>query len=52
MEPFITVVVSTNEIIKAGKAEDFKLFLQLFRLQTYKNTECLVIDNVSKDGTK
>ena len=51
MNEILSIVIPTKNIISSGLADDFKLFLQLLRLQTYKNTECLVIDGASTDGT-
>lgn len=51
MEPFVTVITTTDNIIKKGHADEFNLLVTLLDLQTYPNIEHLIIDNMSTDGT-
>ncbi len=51
MEPVITVITTTNNIIENGKADAFNLLVTLLDLQTYPEVEHLIIDNMSSDGT-
>ncbi len=51
MEPFVTVITPTHNLIENNLADDFNLLVKLLDLQTYPNIEHLVIDNMSNDGT-
>lgn len=51
MEPFVTIITTTDNIIKKGNADSFNLLVSLLDLQAYPNVEHLIIDNMSTDGT-
>ncbi len=51
MEPFVTIITPTYNLIENNLADDFNLLVKLIDLQTYPNIEHLVIDNMSNDGT-
>lgn len=51
MEPFVTIITPTYNLIENNLADDFNLLISLLDLQTYPNIEHLVIDNASNDGT-
>lgn len=51
MEPFVTIITTTDNLIKNDHADEFNLLVSLLDLQTYPNIEHLVIDNMSTDGT-
>ncbi len=51
MEPFVTVITPTYNLLENNLADDFNLLISLLDLQTYPNIEHLVIDNASTDGT-
>ena len=51
MEPFVTIITPTHNLIENNLADDFNLLVKLLDLQTYPNIEHLVIDNMSNDGT-
>lgn len=51
MNEILSIIIPTKNIISSGLADDFKLFLQLLKLQTYKHIECIVVDAASTDGT-
>ena len=51
MEPFVTIITPTHNLIQNNLADDFNLLVKLIDLQTYPNIEHLVIDNMSNDGT-
>ncbi len=52
MEPIISVIVPTHNIIENGCEDAFNLMLGLMDLQTYPHIELIVIDNASTDGTR
>lgn len=52
MEPVVTVITATKNLIENGKAEDFALLCTLLELQSFPRIEHLVIDGDSTDGTK
>lgn len=51
MEPFVTILTTTDNIIKNGNADAFNLLVTLLDMQTYPNVEHLIIDKMSTDGT-
>ncbi len=51
MEPFVTIITPTHNLLENNLADDFNLLVKLIDLQTYPNIEHLVIDNMSNDGT-
>lgn len=51
MEPFVTIITPTLNILKNNAGDDFNLLISLLDLQTYPNIEHLIIDGGSVDGT-
>ena len=51
MDIFFSIIITTKNLIETNNVENFNLLLRLLKFQTYKNIECLVIDNLSSDGT-
>lgn len=51
MEPLISIITPTNNIINGGFADDFNILVSLLDLQTYPEVEHIIIDNASTDGT-
>ena len=51
MEPFVTIITPTHNLLENNLADDFNLLISLLDLQTYPNIEHMVIDNASTDGT-
>ncbi len=51
MEPFVTIITPTHNLLENNMADDFNLLIKLLDIQTYPNIEHLVIDNMSNDGT-
>lgn len=51
MEPFVTIITPTHNLLENNKADDFNLLVQMLDMQTYPNIEHLIIDNGSTDGT-
>ncbi len=51
MEPFVTIITPTYNLLENNLADDFNLLISLLDLQTYPNIEHLVIDKASNDGT-
>ena len=51
MEPFVTIITPTYNLLENNMADDFNLLISLLDIQTYPNIEHLVIDNASTDGT-
>lgn len=51
MEPLLTVITATKNIIRDGRASDFALFCTLLELQSFPRIEHLVIDGDSSDDT-
>ena len=51
MEPVVTVITATKNIVKEGKSNDFALFCTLLALQSYPRIEHIVIDGDSTDDT-
>lgn len=51
MEPLISIITTTHNIVENGQADDFNLMVTLLDMQTYPNIEHIVIDNASTDET-
>ena len=51
MEPLISIITTTHNIVENGKADDFNLMVTLLDMQTYPKIEHIVIDNASTDDT-
>lgn len=51
MEPFVTIITPTHNLLENNLADDFNLLISLLDMQTYPNIEHLIIDNMSNDGT-
>lgn len=51
MEPLVTVITPTYNLLENNQANDFNLLVQLLDMQTYPNIEHIIIDNASTDGT-
>ena len=51
MEPFVSIITTTHNIVEKGQADDFNLLVTLLDMQTYPNIEHIVIDNASIDDT-
>ena len=52
MEPLVSVVTSTFNIIESGREDDFEKLCQSISVQTYKNIEHVIVDGNSDDGTR
>ncbi len=51
MEPLVTVLTPTDNLLKNNKADAFNLLVQMLDMQTYPNIEHIIMDNGSTDGT-
>lgn len=51
MEPLVSIITTTKNIIEKGQAEDFDLSVKMLDMQAYPNLEHIVIDGGSTDGT-
>lgn len=51
MEPLVSVITTTHNIVEKGQADDFSLLITLLDMQTYPNIEHIIIDNASTDDT-
>lgn len=51
MEPYVTIITPTHNLLENNLADDFNLLISLLDLQTYPYIEHMVIDKVSNDGT-
>ncbi len=51
MEPKISIIIPTLNIIENGQVDDFNLCISLLDRQTYQHLEILVMDGGSTDGT-
>lgn len=51
MEPWVSIITTTHNIVENGQADDFSLLCTLLDMQTYPNIEHIVIDNASTDDT-
>lgn len=51
MEPLVTIVTITFNLIKAGREHTFRQCVESIHNQTYKNIEHIIIDGASSDGT-
>lgn len=51
MEPKVSIITTTHNIVENGQADDFNLLVTLLDMQTFQNIEHIVIDNASTDDT-
>ena len=51
MDPRVTIITTTHNIIDKEQTDDFNLMVNLLDMQTYPEIEHLIIDNASTDGT-
>ncbi len=51
MEPYVTIITPTHNLLENNLADDFNLLISLLDLQTYPYIEHMVIDKASNDGT-
>ena len=51
MDPILSIITTTHNIVGNGLADDFNLLVTLLDMQTYNSIEHIVIDNVSTDDT-
>lgn len=51
MEPLLSIIIPTYNIVERGQADDFALLIKLLGLQTLKELEVIVIDGASGDNT-
>lgn len=51
MEPIVSVIITTFNIVEKDKVDDFNLLITLLSKQTYPEIEVIVIDNASTDET-
>ena len=51
MDPRVTIITTTHNIIDNEQTDDFNLMVNLLDMQTYPEIEHLIIDNASTDGT-
>lgn len=51
MEPLVSIITTTHNIVENGQADDFNLLVTLLDMQTHQNIEHIVIDNASTDDT-
>ncbi len=51
MEPYVTIITPTHNLLENNLADDFNLLISLLDMQTYPYIEHMVIDKASNDGT-
>ena len=51
MDPRVTIITTTHNIIDKEQTDDFNLMVNLLDMQTYPEIEHIIIDNASTDGT-
>lgn len=51
MEPYVTVITPTHNLLENNQADSFNLLVQLLDMQTYPYIEHLIIDKASNDDT-
>lgn len=51
MDPTVTIITPTYNIVENNQTDDFNLLLSLIERQTYLDIEHIIIDNASNDGT-
>ncbi len=51
MQPPVSIVTITRNLIKAGRSKYFRQCVESVRMQDYPNIEHLIIDGASTDGT-
>ena len=52
MEPIVSIITTTHNIVEKNQADDFNLMVTLLEMQTYPHIEHIVIDNASTDETQ
>lgn len=52
MEPLVSIVTPTHNIIENGLTDEFNLLVNLLDKQTYPNVEHIIIDKASTDDTQ
>ena len=52
MEPLISIITPTYNIIENGLTDEFNLLVNLLDKQTYPNVEHIIIDKASTDDTQ
>lgn len=51
MEPTVSIITTTHNIVEKGQTDDFNLLISLIDRQTYPKIEHIIMDNASTDGT-
>ena len=51
MEPIVSIITPTHNIVEKGQTDDFNLLISLIDRQTYPKIEHVIVDNASNDGT-
>jgi len=51
MEPTVSIITATHNIVEKGQTDDFNLLISLIDRQTYPKIEHIIVDNASNDGT-
>lgn len=51
MEPLVSIITTTHNIVEKNQADDFNLLVTLLDMQTYPRIEHIVIDGASTDET-
>ena len=51
MDPLVSIITPTLNIVEKGQADAFNLLVSLLELQTYHRIEHIVIDGGSTDET-
>lgn len=52
MEPLVSIITPTHNIIENGLTDEFNLLVNLLDKQTYPNVEHIIIDKASTDDTQ
>lgn len=52
MQPLVTIITATDNIIASGKEEFFRNCVNTVKMQSYSNIEHIIIDNFSSDGSR
>ena len=51
MEPTVSIITATQNIVEKGQTDDFNLLISLLDRQTYPKIEHIIVDGASNDGT-